>query len=254
MDHIANAIDAHSPSPFSLLSHLPQVKRADKAIAIAAAAEIPEQGEQSGGYSEDWSEYAHLPLLPLYSEQQQALLEKQMDRKQRLVRDMDKSDPDKLLTGTQKALLGVMGHLSGGANTVSVMRFQRRLIGANVASSNLMMKQHKRIVFTRWAVPGVAAREFGVGVWFVDVLEHRFVESNNKLTSGNVVFVKVGLSPTAGLKEVSLRLLKTEAKGLRSQKTWRKALNSEKCEAVGFVEAGGREVANGDCGEDPEGL
>ena len=42
---------------------------------------------------------------------------------------MDATDPDKLLSGSQKATLSVMGHLSGGANIVSVKRWERRLVG-----------------------------------------------------------------------------------------------------------------------------
>lgn len=245
MDHISNVLDTHSPSPFSLLSHLPQIKRADAAIARAAKTGIPEQGEQTGGYAEPYAWLSHLPLLPLYSDKQHDLLAKQQSRKERLVADMDRNDPDKLLTAGQRGLLSVVGHLSGGGSVVSVKRFERRLIGANVMSSGLMMKQHKLATFTRWTIPGPR----GEVEYFVDVLEHRFIESNNKLTSGNIVALKVGLPPRGsnGKKKdeakVTLRLFQTEAKDVKSQKTWKKSCNSEPCEAVSVVRDDGQEQA-----------
>ncbi|WPH04701.1 Hypothetical protein R9X50_00759400 [Acrodontium crateriforme] len=245
MDHISNVLDAHSPSPLSLLSHLPQIKRADAAITRAAATGIPEQGEQTGGYTEPYTWLAHVPLLPLYSAAQHDLLAKQQCRKDRLVADMDRADPDKMLTAGQRGLLSVVGHLSGGGSMVSVKRFERRLIGANVVSSGMLMKQHKLAVFTRWTIPGPR----GEVEFFVDVFEHRFIESNYKFTSGNLVLVKVGLPPTSSsgkkkdVPKVTLKLLQTEAKELKSQKMWKKHWNTEACEAVSVVRQDGREEA-----------
>ena len=103
----------------------------------------------------------------MYSQAQNDLLVKQQAIKNQRVEQMDANDPDKLLSGSQKATLSVMGHLSGGANIVGVKRWERRLKGASVVTSNRMMEQHRLIVFTRWTITLMQGTP-----WFVDVLEH----------------------------------------------------------------------------------
>ena len=154
---------------------------------------------------------------------------------------MDANDPDKLLSGSQKATLSVMSHLSGGANVVGVKRWERRLVGAGVVTANKLMEQHKLIVFTRWTMPTVQGTP-----WFVDVVEHRFLDnsSNSSKMGGNVVMLKAGLASSNAKKDgkVTLKLLKTDAKGLKSQKLWTKRWNFDPCEMVTFVGDDGKEV------------
>lgn len=151
---------------------------------------------------------------------------------------MDANDPDKLLSSSQKATLTVVGHLSGGANVVSVKRWERRLVGANVMSSNKMMAQQKLIVFTRWTIPNVQGTP-----WFVDVVEHRYLDPSSKW-GGNSILLKVGLAPSNTEKDnkVTLKLLKTVAKGVKSQKVWKKGWNFEPCEAIILMGDDGQEV------------
>ena len=155
---------------------------------------------------------------------------------------MDANDPDKLLSSSQKATLSVMGHLSGGANIVSVKRWERRLVEAKVVTANRMMEQHKLIVFTRWTMTPMQGTP-----WFVDVLEHRFVDNASNMGSkmgGNVVMLKAGLASSGAKKDskVTLKLLKTDAKGLKSQKLWTKRWNFDPCEMVTFVGDDGKEL------------
>ena len=151
---------------------------------------------------------------------------------------MDANDPDKLLSGSQKATLSVMGHLSGGANIVGVKRWERRLKGASVVTSNRTMEQHRLIVFTRWTVTPIQGTPY-----LVDVLEHRFLDQNSKM-GGNVVMLKAGLASSSAKKDskVTLKLLKTDAKGLKSQKLWEKRWNFDPCEMVTFIGDDGEEV------------
>ena len=111
-----------------------------------------------------------------------------------MVKQMDATDPDKLLSGRQKATLSVMGHLSGAGSVVGVKWWERRLVGANVISTNKLMEQHKFIVFTRWTVPTMQGTP-----WFVDVLEHRFLNPSSGM-GGNVVTLKAGLAPSSAKK------------------------------------------------------
>ena len=158
--------------------------------------------------------------------------------KHRRVEHMDANDPDKLLSSSQKATLSVMGHLSGGANVVSVKRWERRLVGAGVVTANRMMEQHKLIVFTRWTMTPMQGTP-----WFVDLLEHRMLDHGSKM-GGNVVMLKAGLASSGAKKDskVTLKLLKTDAKGLKSQKLWTKRWNFDPCEMVTFVGDDGKEV------------
>ncbi|ETI29507.1 hypothetical protein G647_01960 [Cladophialophora carrionii CBS 160.54] len=229
-------------SPWSILNKLP-TKRIDAAITRAAQAGIPEQAGQTGGYAPGYLHLSHIPLFPLYSAGQHELLAKEQKRKESIVKNMDATDPDKNLTGGQKAFLSVLGHVTGGGSIVSAKRWERRLEGASVWTSNNLMQQNKLVVFTRWAVPSPPGQRAGSVPWFVDVIEHRFLDtatgdngSTLKRMGGNVVMLKVGIGGgIAHAKKVTLQLLKTEAKGLKTQKTWTKRLNFEPCEAMTFV-------------------
>ena len=115
-------------------------------------------------------------------------------------------------------------------------------MGAKVVTANRMMEQHKLIVFTRWTMTPMQRTT----PWFVDVLEHRFADDSSKSSKmgGNVVMLKAGLASSSAKKDskVTLRLLKTEAKGLKSQKLWTKRWNFDPCEMVTFVGEDGKEV------------
>ncbi len=236
-DQILDSGSSSGPSPISILNKHP-TKRIDAAITAAAESGIPGQGEQTGGYTPTYAHFSHLPLLPLYSQAQNDLLVQQQASKDRRVEHMDANDPDKLLSGSQKATLSVMGHLSGGANIVGVKRWERRLVGAKVVTANRMMEQHKLVVFTRWTMTPMQGTS-----WFFDVLEHRFLDHSSKM-GGNVVMLKAGLASSSAKKDsqVTLRLLKTDAKGLNSQKLWTKRWNFDPCEVVTFIGDEGKEV------------
>jgi len=236
-DQIFDSFAPSGPSPDSILNQLP-TKRIDAAITAAAEADIPEQGEQSGGYNPAYAHLSHLPLFALYSQAQQDLLAKQQARKQWKVERMDANDPDKLFSSRDKAALSVLGHLSGGANIVSMKRWERRLQGAGVVTANMVMQQKQVAVFTRWTMPNTQGTP-----WFVDVLEYRLLDQRSKM-GGNPVSLKVGLPPSGTKKEskATLKLLKTDAKGLKSQKLWTKRWNFDSCEAISFVGDDGREV------------
>jgi hypothetical protein len=235
-EDMIDAACSNGPSFLSVLNKLP-TKRIDAAITKAREADIPEQGEQTGGYNYVYSHLSHLPLFPLYSDKQHDMLAEKQKRKQRVAENMDRSDPDKLLTGTQKATLSVLGLVSGGGGIVSAKRWERRLVGASVVTTQMHLEQNKLIVFTRWTVPSSSGQNV-----FVDVLEHRFLNTDSKIAKlgGNGVSLKVGMSKDS---KVTLKLLKSEAKGLKGQKTWNKTLNKEPCEAIVFVGTDGKEVA-----------
>ena len=236
-DQIVDSVTFSGPSPISILNKLP-TKRIDAAITAAAESGFPGQGNLTGGYTPSYAHFSHLPLLPLYSQAQNDLLVKQQAIKDRRVEQMDANDPDKLLSGSQKATLSVMGHLSGGANIVGVKRWERRLKGASVVTANRMMEQHKLIVFTRWTMMPMQGTP-----WFVDVLEHRFLDHSSKM-GGNVVMLKAGLASSGARKDINgtLNLLKTDAKGLKSQKLWTKRWNFDPCEMITFIGEDGKEV------------
>ena len=61
---------------------------------------------------------------------------------------------------------------------------------------------------------------------------------------GNVVMLKAGLASSGAKKDskVTLKLLKTDAKGLKSQKLWTKRWNFDPCEMVTFIGDDGEEV------------
>ena len=111
-------------------------------------------------------------------------------------------------------------------------------MGAGVVTANRMMEQHKLIVFTRWTMTPMQGTP-----WFVDLLEHRMLDHGSKM-GGNVVMLKAGLASSGAKKDskVTLKLLKTDAKGLKSQKLWTKRWNFDPCEMVTFVGDDGKEV------------
>jgi hypothetical protein len=229
---------ASDQSPWSFLNKLP-TKRLDAAITRAAQA-VPQQAGQTGGYTAAYLHLAHIPLFPLYSAGQHELLAAAQKRKESHIKAMDDADPDKKLTGGQKAFLSGLGLVTGAGSIVSTKRWERRLVGVNVWSSNKLMENNKLVVFTRWAVPSPPGGQGrGAVPWFVDVIEHRFLDAGDsrlKRMGGNVVMLKVGIGGAiAGAKKVNLRLLKTEAKGLKTQKTWTNRMNMEPCEAITFV-------------------
>ena len=227
-----------SPSAWSALNRLP-TKRFDAAVTRAAEQGRAELQAQTGGYAAQYAHLSHIPLLPLFSEDQQEQLARRQQITEWKTEQMNRADPDKMFTGGQKAFLSVLGHVSGGANIVSTKRMERRLHGAGVWTSNNLMQNNKLIVFTRWTIPAGPGGERRGPTWFVDVLEHRVLPSaweDNFLTkvSSNSVMLKVGLPESAGMK-VTLRLLKTEAKRLKTQKMWSKGFNYDPCEAITFL-------------------
>lgn len=233
------ASSGSSSSPWSILNKMP-TKRIDAAIARAAETNLTEQGAQTGGYTPRYMHLSSLPLLPLYSLAQHEMLAQKQATKDRFVRQMDMNDPDKLLTGGQKAFLGVMGHLSGAGSVVGAKRWERRLQGASVVTTNMVMQQDKLIVFTRWTVPAptVPQSERQQMPWFVDVLEYRAVDPSTSrfMPAGTAVGLKVGFGGSiASAKKINLRLSSTEAKGLKNQEMWSKIKIADPCEAVAFV-------------------
>jgi hypothetical protein len=238
-DLLVDSINPSDQSPWSILNKLP-TKRIDAAITRAASTSIPTQGEQTGGYASAYAHLSNLPLLPLYSQAQHNNLAKQQSRKQRQIESMDANDPDKLLTGGQRTFLNVVGHLSGAGGIISMKRWERRLIGANVMSTNFSMQQNKLIVFTRWTIPVLPNQQQETVPWFVDVLEYRMLDptGDSRLAKmgGSMVLLKVGIGGGAAHgKKVTLRLLTNEAKGLKSQQVWTGQLRRDPCEAVSFV-------------------
>ncbi|KAF2672783.1 hypothetical protein BT63DRAFT_420992 [Microthyrium microscopicum] len=221
------------PSATSILNKIP-TKRIDAKITAAAEEGIPEQGEQSGGYAPGYAHLSHLPLLPLYSEKQVGILEKHYERKMRKVQQMNANDVDRNITKGDKAMLNVVGHVSGASGMVSMKRWERRLQGASVVSGNMVVAQDKRIVFTRWTLQAAQGTP-----WFVDVVEHRYLNPGTSfITKGNGVLLKVGLHPGRHNGKVTLRLIEKVAKGLSTQKIWSKNWNTKICDAIMLVEDG----------------
>ena len=102
------------------------------------------------------------------------------------------------------------------------------------------MEQNQCVVFTRWTVQIVRGTP-----WFVDVVELRLFESFTKSSAVHVT-LKAGHAPSNTRKDkdnkITLKLLKTETKGLKSRRSWTKRRNSDSCESVTFVDDGGEEV------------
>ena len=112
--------------------------------------------------------------------------------------------------------------------------------GANVIGANKMMEQNKLVVFTRWTIPTMQQGT----PWLVDVLDHRFLDPCSKM-GGNLVMPKAGLAPSRTKKDskVTLKVLKADAKGPKSQKLWTKQWDFDHpCDAITFMTDNGKEV------------
>jgi hypothetical protein len=71
--------------------------------------------------------------------------------------------------------------MTGAGGVISAAKWDRRLTGASVITKQMLIEQNKLMTFTRWAILGDMP-------WFIDVLEHRFLEG--KKLGGNVVVLK----------------------------------------------------------------
>ncbi|KAK7883482.1 hypothetical protein LTR67_011152 [Exophiala xenobiotica] len=238
-EDLLTASAASSQSPLCFLNKLP-TKRLDAAIDRARQAGVPRQAAQTGGYTPAYLHLSNLPLLPLYSQAQHKLLAKHEKHRERCIQEMDRVDPDKNLTSAQKGFLSILSLVSGGGGIVSMKRWERRLHGMNVWSSNFSMQQNKLIVFTRWTVPTRLNGQQQALPGFVDVLEHRMLDTASdgilEKMSHNIVFLKVGIGGSiAHGKTVTLMLGETEAKGIKTQKPWTKRQNFDPCESITFV-------------------
>jgi hypothetical protein len=233
-DQILNS--GSSSNPLSPLNKLP-TKQIDARIRQVADSGPVEQGEQTGGFNPAYTHLSHLPLLSLYSDAQTNIMVRQQAGKEQRVRHMDANDPDKLLTGGEKAFLNSVGHLTGASSAVGVKRWERRLVGAGLVTKDNLMQQTQLVVFTRWTVPNAQGTP-----WFVDVLD--FTMSNYGMTNNSVKLIP-GLRPSNNKKDgkVTLKLLGTEAKAIKSQKVWSKRYSKELCNAITFVNDEGQEVA-----------
>lgn len=216
--------DPSDSSPLSALNKLP-TKRIDAAITAAAQAGPTQQGDQTGGYTLAYSHLSQLPLFPLFSDAQQAILASQQRLKEHRIGHMNAMDPDKNLTAGDKAFLSAASHITGASGMVATKRWERRLQGAKVMSGDLKTAQDRLVVFTRWTVSNGHSTP-----WFVDVLEHRMYDPSKK--GPNQVRLKAGFSTN---DKITLRLLKTEAKGLKSQKKWSKKWNFTICDEMMLV-------------------
>lgn len=191
-------------------------KKIDNAIESARYAGIPEQGEQTGGYVANYAYLSHIPLFPLYSPAQLDALAKIQERKERKLSFVP---PPQKVSTQDKIAMAAMSHLSGGANPLSVKKWERRLQGVGAITAQRSMQQTHTLMFTRWAIPG--SKE----VWFVDVLEWR---GAGKL-AGAQVYLKTG-------KMASVKTLGDLIKDRKANKTWTKRfMNRDCCEAVSFV-------------------
>ncbi|KAJ9612337.1 hypothetical protein H2200_003934 [Cladophialophora chaetospira] len=236
-DLAADAAQSYNPSASSLLDKLPG-KRVDAYIREVTSRGMPQQGMQTGGYTQAHTHLSHIPLFPLYSEEQRkTMVEKWGDSSN--LRDFGKQD----LGMKEKLTFKAMDHMGGGGQgigTLSAMKWMgRTVVGLEVMAANMAVEQIQIVVFTRWVVP---VRQ-GVP-WFVDVLENRYADPNSKRAkmakvSGNALLLKPGVGTN---DKVTFKLLGMEAKGLKSQKTWSKKRGIESsCDEIVLV-AGGVDV------------
>lgn len=130
-----------------------------------------------------------------------------------------------------------MEHMSGGGGTVSALKWCARTVAyLDVTAAKVGVEQIKLIIFTRWAVPTPQGKP-----WFVDMLENHWPDPNSKRAKmakveGNAVLLKARVPND---DKVTFKLLGTEAKGLKSQKTWSKRWHVERpCEAISVLEGG----------------
>ncbi|KIW79964.1 hypothetical protein Z517_06579 [Fonsecaea pedrosoi CBS 271.37] len=235
-DQIVDTIESQDPSASSILDKLPG-RRIDAYIRKVASQGIPQQGETTGGYSEGYAHLAHIPLFPLYSEEQHRIMAKKWGDTGKW-HDWGKQDLD-LQT---KATIKGMELMSGGHGTISTVKWMTRTKGGlDALAANMAVEQNQLVVITRWILPV----QQGVP-WLVDVLEHRYLDPNStrgKMSkiSGNAVLLKHGL-PADG--KVTFKVFgDTQAKGIKSQKTWSKRRGIEaSCDAVVLVVEGGVDV------------
>jgi hypothetical protein len=198
-------------------------KKIDNAIENARHAGIPEQGSQTGGYAATYAHLSHIPLFPLYSGAQLIALEKIQSRKEQTLKYVP---PPVQVKTSDKILMTAMSHLSGGANPLSVKKWERRLQGASAITSHRSMQQTHVLMFTRWTIPE------SKDIWFVDVLEWR--AGNDK--AGAQAYLKLG-------KQASIKTLGDLIKDRKANKTWTKRfMNWDHCEAVSFVGENSTEV------------
>ncbi|KAE8447306.1 hypothetical protein EG329_010864 [Mollisiaceae sp. DMI_Dod_QoI] len=208
-------------------------KRIDNAIENARSSSIPIQGAQTGGYSPTYTHLSHIPLFPLYHSSQTIALQQQEARKQKKLTYV--KPPMQQSAGT-KLLFTVMTHLSGGANPMSMAKWENRLKGVGAVQMQKSMEQTHALVFTRWMVPPSSPSVSGVtseqDIWFMDVLEWRGEH-------GAAVYAKTGKD------RVSFQTLGKVVKEQKVGKTWiKRFLGGEKgkCEAVAWVKGVGEEV------------
>ena len=120
---------------------------------------------------------------------------------------------------SDKILMTAMSHLSGGANPLSVKKWERRLQGAGAITSQWSMQQTHVLMFTRWTIPG--SNE----IWFVDVLEWR----SGIKKAGAQVYLKLG-------RQATIKTLGDLIKDRKANKTWTKRfMNWDHCEAVSYM-------------------
>jgi hypothetical protein len=221
----------------SFLNKLP-TKRLDNKIATAAITSVPEQGEQTGGYTAQYAHLSHLPLLPLSSEKADKHRKMHQDHKDRMTKEMHAVDPDQKLNGVGKAFMSVMSTLSGGANPVSVKRWERRLVGLNVMSSNMALEENYELVFTRWTLPATTDSP-----WFVDVLEGHFLnpESRRAKLGGCATAVKVGVAKHC---KVTLKFF-DQPVAVEGGKVWtkREKVGAPRCDTIMYLTESGEEAA-----------
>ena len=167
-DQLVDAAQSYNPSASSILNKLPG-KHIDSYIREVATRGIPQQGEQTGGYTQAYAHLSHLPLFPLYSDEQQKIMAKKWGDSSKL-RDFGTQD----LSTTEKAKLKVTEHMTGSHGMMSSGKWMARtIVGLEMMAANMAVEQMELIVFTRWIAP---ARQ-GVA-WFVDVLENRWLDPN----------------------------------------------------------------------------
>lgn len=121
-----------------------------------------------------------------------------------------------------KLLFSGMSLLTGGANPMSMAKWENRLKGAGAVQAQKSMEQTHSLVFTRWSLPPSASPP---SIPFIDVLEWR-------ANHGAAVYVKIS---HAGL---AFKAVGKEVKGLKVGKTWSKRfLSGEKgrCDAVSLM-------------------
>jgi hypothetical protein len=135
---------------------------------------------------------------------------------------MDAVDPDKLFTRIERTAIIALGALIGAQGIISIKRWERRAIGQGCVG----FEQYSRIYL--WSSPDKLYRLCGGRTpWFMDVLESRHLEPSKE--GGKVVRLKVGL-PASGVKKdckITLKLLKTDTRGVKSQKLWSIRTNFE---------------------------